>query len=118
MALHPLHQRPATARRPVSRTARIDARPIKAIGRLVKMRLRSNMTRYRLSQASGVDYSYLKRLETGTSRNPSRATLIALGRAMVAHSKMFTEADVDKILGEANFAPAPDPASALDRNAL
>ena len=118
MALHPRHVRPETTRRPVSRTARIDARSSKAIDRLVEMRRRSNMTRYRLSRASGVDYSYLKRLEAGTSRNPSRATLIALGRAMVAHSKIFTEADVDEILGEANFAPAPDPASALDRNAL
>lgn len=85
----------------------VSPAPAEAIKIVVRMRQKAGMSLYRLSADAHVDYNYLKKLESGRSRNPSRQVLIALGNALVAHTSLFSQKDVDRILREAGFPPAP-----------
>lgn len=82
-------------------------KPVKSIQMVIQMRGKAGITYSKLSTISRVDGSYLRRLETGVSRNPSRDTLISLLEALVDYTKLFTAKDVDRVLNVAGFAPAP-----------
>ena len=84
-------------------------KPVRPIRRLIKMREKAGMSRYMLASMARQDDRYLKRLESGEARNPGRNVLISLGRALVAYTKLYNEGDVDKVLNDAGFAPAPLP---------
>lgn len=105
------HKRPAKPHpgrefRP-RQAATVSPAPVEAMKVVVRMRQKAGMSLYRLSADAHVDYNYLKKLESRRSRNPSRQVLIALGNALVAHTSPFSQKDVDRILREAGFPPAP-----------
>lgn len=87
--------------------SRKPLKPVKAIGMIIKMREKADITYSKLSTIARVDKSYLRRLETGESRHPGRDILIALTRALVDYTKLFAEKDVDRVLAAAGFPPAP-----------
>jgi hypothetical protein len=98
-----------TRRRARGRFSDKPLEPVKAIAIIVEMRQKAHITYSKLSTISGVDKSYMRRLERGESRNPGRDTLIDLARSLVNYTKLFTEKDVDRVLQAAGFAPAPMP---------
>ena len=72
---------------------------------LRRLRERSNKSRYKLAQFTGVNEAYLLRLETGERRNPSRDVVMKLGLALVADSSLVTLDDVNELLLSAGYAP-------------
>ena len=50
---------------------------------LQKLRLKARKSRYRLAQFSGIDQTYLLRLERGERTNPSRDVVLTLALALV-----------------------------------
>ena len=72
---------------------------------LRRLRERSNKSRYRLAQFTGVNEAYLLRLETGERQNPSRDVVLKLGLALVADSSLVTLNDVNELLLSAGYAP-------------
>ncbi len=77
-----------------------------AFGKALKsLRLKSDKSRYRLAQYSGIDQSYIQRLETGEKNNPSRDIVLLLAFALVENSDSVSIDDVDFLLLAAGFAP-------------
>ena len=77
-----------------------------AFGKALKsLRLKSDKSRYRLAQYSGIDQSYIQRLETGEKNNPSRDIVLMLALALVEKSDSVSVDDVDILLLAAGFAP-------------
>ncbi len=81
--------------------------PVEAMRVLAAMKRRAKVSTYKWASLAGVDGRYLARLETGEKRNPSRDVLIALARALVDHTPLFGEGDVDRVLRAAGLPPAP-----------
>ncbi len=81
--------------------------PVEAMRVLAAMRGRAKVSTYKWASLAGVDGRYLARLETGEKRNPSRDVLIALARALVDHTPLFGERDIDRVLRAAGLPPAP-----------
>ena len=70
-----------------------------AFGKALKsLRLKSNKSRYRLAQYSGIAQSYIQRLETGEKNNPSRDIVLMLAFALVEKSDSVSVDDVDILL--------------------
>ena len=79
--------------------------PIEAMKLVTRMRRRAGMTTYGLATNAAVDFNYLKKLERGEARNPSRAVLMSLGNALTAYTSLFSRRDVDRVLKAAGFPP-------------
>ena len=69
------------------------------------LRQRSGKSIYRLAQYSGIDQSYILRLETGEKANPSRDVVMMLGLALVHDSVSVGIHDVEELLMSAEYAP-------------
>ena len=69
------------------------------------LRLKAGKSRYRLARFSGIDESYLLRLERGERKNPSRNIVIRLGLALLAKSDALTMEDIEELLFAADYAP-------------
>ena len=100
---------PGRRGRTQSERPRLRLKPVKPIATIVKMRDKVGMSRWKLAEDAHLDQSYYKRLESGEARNPGRDVLIRLVRALVAFSKVFSEREVDRVLAQAGYAPAPLP---------
>ena len=69
------------------------------------LRERSGKSIYRLAQYSGIIEAYLRRLETGERRNPTRDTVVKIGIALVQDSAEVSIHDVQELLLAAGFTP-------------
>ena len=72
---------------------------------LVRLRTKSGKSRYRIAQYSGLNQSYVLRLETGEKRNPSRVTVTKLCFALVSGCSEVTLDDVNALLMAGGYAP-------------
>ena len=72
---------------------------------LKRLRSKSEKSRYKLAQYSGLDEAYVLRLESGERQNPSRDTVMKLGLALVADSDTVSIHDVNELLLAGGFAP-------------
>ena len=70
-----------------------------------RLRERINRSRYAISKFTGLDQSYLLRLERGDSVQPSRETVIKLALALVSDTSQVTLQDVNNLLLSAKHAP-------------
>jgi len=71
---------------------------------LEKLRKIAGKSRYRLAQLSGLDESFIGRLEKG-EKNPSRNTVILLGMALLYDCDNISIHDIDALLMDAEYAP-------------
>lgn len=71
---------------------------------LEQLRKKAGKSRYRLAQLSGLDESFIGRLEKG-EKNPSRNTVILLGMALLHNCGSITLHDIDALLMDAEYAP-------------
>jgi transcriptional regulator with XRE-family HTH domain len=71
---------------------------------LEKLRKKAGKSRYRLAQLSGLDESFIGRLEKG-EKNPSRNTVILLGMALLHDCDRLSLHDIDALLIDAEYAP-------------
>ena len=83
----------------------LSRRPSEFSGRLLTLRTKSGKSRYKLAQYSGLDESYILRLESGEKRNPSRDTVMKLGFALVSGCPEVAMDDVNALLLAAEYAP-------------
>ena len=72
--------------------------------KLYNLRAKAGKSRYRLWQLTGLDQSYLGRLEKG-EKNPSRNTVMLLGLALVHGCDEITCDDIDDLMLAAGYAP-------------
>ena len=71
------------------------------------LRKKSGKSRYRLWQLTGLDQSFLLRLEKG-QKNPSRNSVLLLGLALVHGCSEITCDEIDELLLAASYAPLRD----------
>ena len=71
---------------------------------LEKLRKKAGKSRYRLAQLTGLDESFIGRLEKG-EKNPSRNTVILLGMALLHDCDNLSLHDIDALLMDAEYAP-------------
>ncbi len=69
------------------------------------LRHRAGKSKYGLAQYSGLDQSYILRLETGEKANPSRDVVLMLALALVHDSDSVGIHDVEELLLAAEYAP-------------
>ena len=72
---------------------------------LQALRQRSGKSMYRLAQDSGIDQSYILRLERGEKDNPSCNTVLMIGFALVRNCDSVDIHDVEELLLAADYAP-------------
>ncbi len=72
---------------------------------LKRLRIKAGKSRYRLWGFSGLDQSYIARLENGKKDCPSRTTVILLGMALLGNSNQIDLSDIEELLLAADFAP-------------
>lgn len=72
---------------------------------LKRLRIKAGKSRYQLWKFSGVDQSYIAKLESGEKGNPSRSTVILLGMGLVYASHEISITDVEELLWTADYAP-------------
>ena len=72
---------------------------------LRRLREQSRKSRYNLTQFTGVNESYLLRLESGERQNPTRNLVIKLGLALVANSSKISMHEVNELLLTAGHSP-------------
>lgn len=72
---------------------------------LRKMRTKSGKSKYRLAQDSGIDESYILRLERGDRTSPSRDVVVTLGLALMQVSGGVDIGDIDTLLLSAEYTP-------------
>lgn len=78
----------------------------KTFGQLLRqLRNKAGKSRYRLWEFSGLDQSYIARLENGDKVNPSRSTVILLGMALLRNSDQIDLSDIEELLLATDFAP-------------
>jgi transcriptional regulator with XRE-family HTH domain len=78
----------------------------KTFGQLLRqLRVKTEKSRYQLWKFSGVDQSYIAKLENGKKASPSRATVILLGMGLLYASDEIELSDVEELLLAADFAP-------------
>ena len=66
---------------------------------------KTRKSKYRVAQYSGIDQSYVLRLETGEKANPSRDVVLMLALALSYNSDAVGIDDVDELLLSAGYAP-------------
>ena len=69
------------------------------------LRQRAQKSRYRVAQYSGIDQSYILRLETGEKANPSRDVVLMLALALAHDSDSVGIHDVEELLMAAGYVP-------------
>ncbi len=72
---------------------------------LKKLRARAGKSRYRLAQFSGLNQTYILRLERGDRENPTRDVVIMLGFGIVEGSEAVAIWDIDELLMSAEYTP-------------
>ena len=72
---------------------------------LKRLRIKAGKSRYRLAQYSGINETYVLRLERGERTNPSRDVVLMLGLAIVEGSDSVGIWDIDGLLLSAGYAP-------------
>lgn len=78
----------------------------KTFGRLLmQLRNKANKSRYQLWKFSGIDQSYIAKLESGEKTCPSRATVILLGMGLLHNSDQIELSDIEELLLAADYAP-------------
>lgn len=78
----------------------------KPFGQLLRqLRNKAGKSRYQLWKFSGVDQSYIAKLESGDKANPSRSTVILLGMGLLCNSEQVELSDIEELLMMAGFAP-------------
>lgn len=73
--------------------------------KLRMLRHKTRKSKYKVSQYSGIDQSYILRLETGEKANPSRDVVLMLSLGLVHDSDVVGIDDVDELLLAAGYAP-------------
>ena len=71
---------------------------------LKNLRLKSDLSRYRLAQFSGITEAYILRLESGERSNPSRDVVLKLGLSLIKGSEALEIWDIDVLLLSAGYA--------------
>ncbi len=74
---------------------------------LKKSRTKARMTCYALARDSGVDPTYLGKLERGKKVRPSRFLILRIGQALLDNSGEISLEDVDRLLKAAGYGPLP-----------
>lgn len=74
---------------------------------LKKLRNKAKLTRYALGRDSGVDPTYLARLERGEKVRPGRPLTLRIGQALLDYSGKISLKDVDRLLKAAGYEPLP-----------
>jgi len=78
----------------------------KEFGQLLRQfRIKAGKSRYQLWKFSGIDQSYIAKLENGDKVNPSRSTVVLLGMALLCNCKQIELSDIEELLLSADFAP-------------
>lgn len=72
---------------------------------LKRLRIKAGKSRYQLWKFSGIDQSYIAKLEDGDKVNPSRSTVVLLGMALLCNCKQIELSDIEELLLSADFAP-------------
>ncbi|MFC1968825.1 helix-turn-helix domain-containing protein [Chloroflexota bacterium] len=72
---------------------------------LRRLRIKAGKSRYRLWEFSGLDQSYIARLENGKKVCPSRNTVILLGMGLLRNSNQIELYDIEELLLAADYAP-------------
>ena len=99
------HRRSRSVRQLVSEDSNEIIRPNMSFGDTLKsLRLRSDLSRYRLAQYSGISEPYILRLESREKSHPSRDVVLKLGLALIKGSEALEIWDVDVLLLSAGYA--------------
>ena len=69
------------------------------------LREKGDKSRYAIARFTGLDEAYLKRLESGERRNPSRETVIKIALALVCGTTVITMQDIYALMLSAGHAP-------------
>ena len=72
---------------------------------LKRLRIKADKSRYQLWKFSGIDQSYIAKLENGDKVNPSRSTVVLLGMGLLYSRDEIDLSDVEELLLAADFAP-------------
>ena len=72
---------------------------------LKRLRIKAGKSRYQLWKFSGVDQSYIAKLEKGGKLNPSRSTVILLCMGLLHNCNQIDLSEVEELLLAADFAP-------------
>ena len=73
--------------------------------KLRMLRHKARKSKYLMAQYSGIDQSYILRLETGEKANPSRDVVLMLAFALAYNSDAVGIDDVEDLLWAAGYAP-------------
>ena len=99
------HRRSRSVRQLVSEDSNEIIRPNMSFGDTLKsLRLRFDLSRYRLAQYSGISEPYILRLESREKSHPSRDVVLKLGLALIKGSEALEIWDVDVLLLSAGYA--------------
>ena len=74
---------------------------------LKKSRKEAKLTGYALAKDSGVDPTYLARLEREEKVRPGRQLVLLIGQALLDNSGKISLKDVDRLLKAAGYRPEP-----------
>lgn len=72
---------------------------------LKRLRTKADKSRYQVWRFSGIDQSYVARLENGKKDCPSRTTVILIGMALLRNSNKIELSDIEELLLAADYAP-------------
>jgi len=72
---------------------------------LKRLRIKAGKSRYQLWKFSGIDQSYIAKLENGDKVNPSRSTVVLLGMGLLHACDEIDLSDAEELLLAADFAP-------------
>ena len=79
---------------------------MKALANIFRdLRQKTGKSRYNMAKFTGLDESYLLRLETGERNNPSRDVVLMLALALVRQSNLVEIWDIDNLLMSAEHSP-------------
>ena len=70
-----------------------------------RLRVKSDKSRYKLAQYSGLSEPYILRLESGERINPSRDVVMMLGTALAQGGSSIEIWDIDALMLSADYAP-------------
>ena len=87
-------------------SACMDGGRVAKFGRILReMRLKAGKSKYSLSAFTGLDPTYLRRLETGQRLNPSFDTVIKICVALASGTSGIGLEDINDLLLAAGYAP-------------
>lgn len=72
---------------------------------LRRLRIKAGKSRYQLWKFSGIDQSYIAKLENGEKDCPSRSTVILLSMGLLRNCDQLELSDIEELLLAADFAP-------------